>query len=197
MFNALVLVRNVKSKAEKLDFGEFRISLVGGRFEELREIFSSRDVNREDWVFEKSYTQRPPGPPGYLVGGIPDDIEETLLLLRLHKPGDISFIRQAIIPPNGNTLVQFPYRAMNDVNSYSSLPFEFDSDECKSWGPYADSIRKSQSWSSDWFATAKLFFLYGGAKPFNPTGMKWIEFWITPLRSNRRSFWSGTTLHAE
>jgi len=57
---------------------------------------------------------------------------------------------------------------MNDLNSYSTLRFEIESEECESWNAFADGIRKSQSWSSDWFATARRFFLSGGAKEFNP-----------------------------
>jgi hypothetical protein len=172
MFKAFVLVRNFKEGVEVLDLGEFRVSLVGRRFEELREVFSSVDVNYDDWVLEKSYTQLPLGPPGSPVGGIPNDIEDILLLLRLYKAGDISFIKQAIVQPSGNVLVQFPYRAMNDLNSYSVLRFEIGPGECESWKAFADAIRAGRSWSSDWFATAKRFFLSGGAKPFNP---KWDE----------------------
>jgi hypothetical protein len=172
MFKALILVRNLASSAEGLDFGEFTINLVGLQFKELRQVFSSVDVNQDDWVLEKSYTQFPLGPPGSPVGGIPNDIEDILLLLRLYKAGDISFIKQAIIPPSGNTLVQFPYRAMNDLNSYSPLRFEIESEECHPWKAFADGIRQSQSWSSDWFAAATRFFLCGGAKQFNP---KWDD----------------------
>lgn len=172
MFRALVLVRNLASGAERLDFGEFTISRIGLRFEEFRDIFSSRDVNRDDWIFEKSYTQLPPGPPGSPVGSIPNDIEDILLLLRLYKTGDLSFIKLAIIQPSGNRLVQFPYRAMNDLNSYSTLRFEVEPAECQLWKTFADGIRQSQSWSSDWFAAARRFFLCGGAKQFNP---KWDD----------------------
>jgi hypothetical protein len=172
MFKALVLVRNIEAGAESLDFGEFAINLVGLRFKEFREVFSSVDVNQDDWIFEKSYAQLPLGPPGSSVGNIPNDIEDTLLLLRLYKAGDISFIKQAIIPPNGNTLVQFPYRAMNDLNSYSPLRFNIESKECQAWKAFANGIRESQSWSSDWFAAARRFFLCGGAKQFNP---KWDD----------------------
>jgi hypothetical protein len=168
MFKALVLVRNLESRTEGLDFGEFRISLVGLRFKELRDVFSSVDVSQRDWIFEKSYAQSPLGPPGSPVGGIPNDIEDILLLLRLYKSGDLSFIRQAIILPTGNALVQFPYRAMNDLNSYSLLRFEVQSEECQLWGAFAEGVRASQSWSSDWFAAARRFFLSGGAKQFNP-----------------------------
>jgi hypothetical protein len=172
MFKALILVRNLGSDAEALDFGEFTIKSVGLRFSELREAFSSIDVNRDDWIFEKSYAKLPPGPLGSAVGGIPNNIEDTLLLLRLYRAGDISFIKQAIVPPSGISVVQLPYRAMNDLNSYSPLQFEIAPEECGAWSAFADDIRKSQSWSSDWFAAAKRFFLGGGAKPFNP---KWDE----------------------
>jgi hypothetical protein len=122
--------------------------------------------------FEKSYTPLPLGPPGSPVGGIPTDIEDILLLLRLYKAGDISFIKQAIILPGGNTFLQSPYRVMNDLNSYSPLRFEVESCECQPWNAFAEGIRASQSWSSDWFAVARRFFLYGGAKQFNP---KWDD----------------------
>ncbi len=172
MFKAFILVRNLESSVEGLDFGEFTINLVGARFEELREVFSSVDVYQDDWILEKSYTQMPLGLPGSPVGGIPNDIEDLLLLLRVYKDGDISFIKQAIVPPSGKTLVQFPYRAMNDLNSYSPLRFEVGPEECQAWKAFARGIRESQSWSSDWFAAARRFFLCGGAKQFNP---KWDD----------------------
>ncbi len=109
MFKALILVRNFESSVESLDFGEFTLRRIGLGFKELREVFSSIDVNLDDWLFEKSYSTLPLGPPGSPVGGIPNDVEDTLVLLRLYKPGDLSFVKQAIIPPGGNALVQFPY----------------------------------------------------------------------------------------
>jgi hypothetical protein len=172
MLKALVLVRNLKPAMKALDFGEFTISLVGLRYKELRGVLSSVDVNPDDWIFEKSYTQLPPGPPGSPVGGIPTDIEDALLLLRLYRPGDISFIKHAIILPSGKTLVQLSYRAMNDLNSYPFPPFDVEPEECQPWKAFADGIRESQSWSADWFAAARRFFLAGGAKQFNP---KWDD----------------------
>jgi len=46
MFKAFVLIRNLESTAKHLDFGEFTIDLVGLQFKELRELFSSLDVNQ-------------------------------------------------------------------------------------------------------------------------------------------------------
>jgi hypothetical protein len=168
MFQAYVLVRNLASRAKRLDFGEFTINFVGLRYQELREVFASVDVNQDDWIFEKSYQQLPPGPPGSPVGGIPTDVEDILLALRLSRPGDLSFIKQTIIPPSGNKQVQFPYRAINDLNSYSPLLFEITAEECEAAKTFIDGIRQSQSWRADWFAAARRFFVGGGARPFNP-----------------------------
>lgn len=172
MFKALVLVRNFQSTADRLDFDEFTIERVGLRFKELRDTLSSVDVNQDDWIFEKAYAVPPPGPPGSAVGNIPVDIEDILVLFRLYKVGDIAFVKQAIIQPSGNRVVQFPYRAMNDLNSYSAFQFELGPNECAPWNTFAKGIRASQSWQSEWFSIARKFFLYGGANEFNP---KWDD----------------------
>lgn len=172
MHKAVVLTRNLHSRTERLDFGAFTISRVGLRFDELRELLSSRDVFQNDWVFEKTYAELPPAPihsPAG-VGGIPNDIEDTLLLLRLYKVGDIAFVEQAIFLPNEDKpLVQYPYRAINDLNSNSPLVSEFEQEDCEPWTAFANGLRTSQSWGSDWFTVARRFFLYGAAKEFSPT----------------------------
>jgi hypothetical protein len=168
MFKALILVRNFESSSETLDFGEFTVERIGLGFTKLRKDLSSTDVNQDDWILEKLYSRLPPGAPGSPVGGIPIDIEDLLLLLRLFRPGDVSFIKQAIIPPSGNVLVQFPYRAMNDLNNYSLSRFEIEPEECRVGKVFADQLRQTQSWKSNWFTTARRFFLSGGAKEFNP-----------------------------
>ncbi|HLX46334.1 MAG TPA: hypothetical protein VKR43_22965 [Bryobacteraceae bacterium] len=164
MFKAFVLVRNLESRAGLLDFGEFKISRVGTRFEEFREVFSSFDVDNVDWIFEKSYLRLPSALPRSPVDGIPEDIEDILFLLRLYRVGDIAFIRPVIVLPSGSKSIQAPYRAMNDLNSYSKLTFKIESGDCEPWTIFADRIRASQSWSSDWFTAARRFFLSGGAK---------------------------------
>ena len=95
-----------------------------------------------------------------------------MLLLRLYQPGDISFVKLAIAFPDGTTQVHSPYRAMNDLNSYSSEHFEATAEECEAWRAFADGIGQSQSWGSAWFAAARRFFLSGGAKQWNP---KWDD----------------------
>jgi hypothetical protein len=62
---------------------------------------------------------------------------------------------------------------MNDLNSYSPSRFEIESDECGAWKVFADRLRKSSSWNSNWFKTARRFFLSGGAKEFNPSWDDW------------------------
>jgi hypothetical protein len=193
MFQAFVLVRNVKSPATSLDFGEFTIQRVGLRFRALGDVFSSGDVNQGDWIFEKSYEHLPSGPPGSAVGGIPNEIEDVLLLLRLYKPGDISFVKLAIVLPNGTTQVQSPYRAMNDLNSYSSKQFEATAEECVAWRAFADGIRQSQSWGSAWFAAARRFSYPAERSNGIRNGMTLTAFSITPppwkQRSCRKETW--------
>jgi hypothetical protein len=61
---------------------------------------------------------------------------------------------------------------MNNLNSNSALAFESRQDECQSWHVFANGIRKGQSWNAGWFAVARRFFLYDGAKEFSP---KWDD----------------------
>jgi len=125
MHRVLVLVRSLNSIAADLDFGEFGIKRVSHRFKEYRQALSSLDVNPDDWIFEKSYSHVPPNASGSAFV-IRKGVEDTLLLLRLYKIGDISFTRQVIFLPDGNPNVQEPYRAMNDLNSYSALQFDIE-----------------------------------------------------------------------
>lgn len=52
---AFVVVRNLGTRETRLDFGEFTVSVVGLRFKKFRELFSSVDVEPDDWILEKSY----------------------------------------------------------------------------------------------------------------------------------------------
>ncbi len=171
MYKALVLVRNIEEDSVELDTGEFRIERVGLRFKELREIFASLDVDPDHWIFEKSYTQLPPAQPGSKFdAAIQQDVEESLLLLRLYKPGDISFMKHVIMLPDSKPYAQVPSRVVNDLNSRSPLLFKIESHDGRSWKAFADRIRETRSWTSTWFGTARRFFLSGGAKQFNPEG---------------------------
>jgi len=169
-YRALVLVRNLMARADRIDMGEFVLTRVGLQFEALREKLSSKGVFHEDWLLEKTYNELPscPGLAPSGLGGIPNDIEDILFLLRLFKVGDVAFVRQAVVKPNGETLTQYPYRMMNSLNSNSVLTTEFGDDDPAQWPGFAASLRASQSWDAQWFFVARRFFLYGGAKEFNP-----------------------------
>jgi len=157
---ALVIIRNLESSAECLNFGDFTISLVGPRFAVLRQFFSSGDINDDDWIFEKSYGS---------IEEIPTDIEDILLLFRLYSVGDIAFIKLASKIQSVPAVTR-PNRVINDLNSlcHPALKFKFESEKCESWKVFAEGIRRCGSWSSEWFAAARRFFLAGGAKPFRP-----------------------------
>lgn len=122
---------------------------------------------------EKTYTQEPPL----------NDIEDALLLLPMYKPGEISFVRRATLAPGGNVRVHLPYRAMNDLNSYSHLEFGTDPDDCLLWTAFAARIRESRSWSSEWFAAARRFFLCGGAKQFKRDDVDRVLDYATALEA--------------
>jgi len=91
-----------------------------------------------------------------------------LLLLRLFKPHDISFVKLAVVLPSGQPIPQPPYRAINDLNIYPAKAYAIESEECEKWESFTARTRTSQSWNSDWFGVARRLFLSGGAKPFNP-----------------------------
>jgi hypothetical protein len=170
-YRALVLVRNLSSATDRLDFGEFVLTSIGHpQHLELRERLSSLDVFVGDWILEKTYSKLPPclgsAPSG--LGGIPNDIEDILFMLRLFKVGDVAFVRQAVIKPNGETLAQYPYRMMNALNGNSILTTELKDDDGKGWPAFADGLRTSQSWDAKWFSVSRRFFLYGSANGFNP-----------------------------
>ncbi len=170
MFKALVLVRNLESSAQRLDLDEFTLSRVGTSSRELRQLFYLPEISPDNWVFEKTYAAPPPGVPGSAVGGIPSDVEETLLLLRLNRVGEVSFSRLVVLLPSGVREYPSPSAAMNELNSNAFPRFAIDPMERESWMTFARSIRRSSSWLSAWFAVARRFFLVGSAKKFNPDG---------------------------
>ena len=175
MHQAFALVRNFSSPVDRLDFGYFSLSAVGpANINEVREIFSSKDVYNGDWVFGKAYAELPPGPAHSpaRVGGIPNDVEDMLFLLRLYKVGDVSFVKQCILTPDEKQLIQAPYRVINEGNADSIFTTDMKPEECGPFMDFANGLRKSQSWSAAWFLVARRFFLYGGAKEFSP---KWDE----------------------
>jgi hypothetical protein len=170
---AYALVKNLHSRrSNELRFREFSISKIRqgdwGRVREVQEIFPRARVNYGDWVFEKSYEQ--PSPVSGLeqdigFGRIPLEVEDTLLLFRLFRVGDIGFSHHSIREPDGKLYTQYPYRALSDVNTVSH--YEMERNDCAEWDAFASELPTYESWHSSWFKTARRFFLYGGAKEFN------------------------------
>jgi hypothetical protein len=182
-FTASVLVRNVQLfptyvanqfvttiRQEIVDFGEFTIREIDWRgLPDAQKLFPSDDACIGDYLLEKTYPTPPSVPhlSPHNVGGIPEDIEDVLLLLRLFRPGEVAFVKLAITKPDGNVVRQFPYRMINALNSYSD-PTELRETARDEWRSFADELRSSQSWPAPWFSVARRFFLYGGSKEFNP-----------------------------
>lgn len=181
MHTAYALVKNLSrapgepsaAKAE-LVFENFRIWNVpqfegpnGNRFQQASEIFPFARFNFGDWVYEKHYSSPPPGrgPAPSGLGSIPEETEDTLLLLRLFKCGDISFTEISVRDENGRLFSQYPYRTISDIPTV--FPYRLSQGECQQWDAFADQLRSRPGWNSSWFAVARRYFLYGGAKEFN------------------------------
>lgn len=181
MCTAYALVRNLirapgESNAARaeLRFQNFRIWNVpqfegtnGARFQEACQIFPRTRVSIGDWVYEKHYSSLPPapGPAPSGLGGIPEDTEDSLLLLRLFKSGDISFAQVSVRGANGSLYTQYPYRVISDIPTV--FPYGLRQGECPEWDVFADEVKSRPGWNSSWFMVARRYFLYGGAKQFN------------------------------
>jgi len=175
MYTAYVLVRNLEGAPGEptlspavLDFGDFKISSIPQSPRWLvgpREIFP--DARYGDWVYERSYASLPPapGPAPSGFGGIPEEIEDVLLLLRLFKAGDLSFVRVKIRGLDGQLCAQYPYRAISEIST--TFPYRMSQEECPKWNAFAQELRARPGWASPWFSVARRFFLYGGAKELN------------------------------
>jgi hypothetical protein len=177
MCTLYVLVRNLDADGE-LQFRDFRIREIrqGHRaaLDEVRRLLRTEDVNYGDWLIEREYAAVPAparqNPAG--VGRIPLDAEDMLLLLQLFKPGDLSFARLGILMPDGDCRIQSPYRVIGNLVDNSVFPYGMRQTECAEWDRFADELMQAPAWSAPWFVTARRFFLYGGAKEFNP---RWEE----------------------
>src|ERR1035441_6196216 len=147
MYTAYALVRNLSRAAgesnaarAELRFQNFRIWNVpqfegpnGERFQEACQIFPYARVSFGDWVYEKDYSSLPtaPGPAPSGFGGIPEDTEDSLLLLRLFKSGDISFAQVSVRDANRSLCSQHPYRVKSDIPSV--FPYKMSQGQCREW----------------------------------------------------------------
>jgi hypothetical protein len=172
VYTAYALVEFIDSKDSELRFRDFRIRRISstGDREDAQALFPGARIYGTEWLYERTYQDSEVAKGAYGFGRIPGDLENTLLLLRLFRPGDIIFTRHSIREPNGELSIQFPQRIAADITTTSF--FRFSQTECDSWDKFKSELTASQSWPSQWFATARRFFLYGGAKEFNP---EWNE----------------------
>ncbi len=165
MYTTFVLVKNLTSSSSEIKFSEFRMHEIQyGDTEALaraHKLFSVGIPLYGDWIYERSYHNSIDEMNKTL-----NDIEDTLFLLRLFKIGDLVFIRPCIKEQDGNLLRQLPYRIMSDIHAYQD--YNFDQSECNEFDKFAIEMISRKNWSSNWFQTARRFFLYGSSKEFNP-----------------------------
>lgn len=162
---AYALVRNLFSYDSELQFRNFRLwktdtpGLVRDAVAVLP--MGSRVQLHNDWIYERHYTDVPEN-----FGSVPFDVQDVLLLLRLFRIGEISFVRHSIKADNGTILQQFPQRTMTEKYSPQSNWYVFHKDDCAVFDHFADEIRQTPAWRSAWFETATRYFLFGSAKEF-------------------------------
>lgn len=165
MYIARSLLKNVDIAAqrEELQFREFR--LFQPESTDCLPEFSGLDWDDHDWFYERQYSSIPPAPDPGAYGRISYDFEDTMLLLRLFRAGDIAFSPLRILKPDGSVATQDPYRTATEITSTSWYPFA--DTECSVWDTFADAARASPAWSSAWFRVVRRFFLYGSSKELN------------------------------
>jgi hypothetical protein len=167
VYTAYALVKFIDSNDPELQFRDFRLRQLSSRgdLSDAMALFPGVRINGTEWLYERIYQDSEVARGVVGFGRIPGDIEDTLLLLRLFRPGDISFTRHSIRDPSGQLSFQFQQRIAADITTSSF--FQLSQAECESWDTFRSELTASQSWRSQWFATARRFFLYGGAKEFN------------------------------
>jgi hypothetical protein len=178
-----ILARNVESDAFKptagdafsplrLQFSNFSIELLDQgkrpRLEYARQFF--RCAMFGECLIEREFDAIPPAPDAYSgFGTLPNEAEDLLLLLRLFRPGDLSFVSLSMQKPGSQPSIQYPYRVISNlVSGFSARPFIFNRPDVMAWEAFAPLLKSAASWNATWFKVARRWFLYGGAKEFNP-----------------------------
>jgi len=169
MYRVSVLVKNLDSNSEELNFAKFKLKKIteddDDLFQKARNVLFPGKADKCDYIYERNYTAI----GSNLLSIIIKDIEDALFLLRLFKVGDLGFLSPCIHKPDGTLLRQFPYRIMTDICPF--IEYEIQDDECSKFDNFVSNImsqNNQQSWNSPWFQTARRFFLYGSSKEFNP-----------------------------
>jgi len=167
VYSAYALVKFIHSNDSELRFRDFRLRQLSsvGDIHDTMTLFPGVRIYGTEWLYERTYQDSEVGRGAVGFGRIPGDLEDTLFLLRLFRPGDILFTRHSIRDPSGHLSTQFPQRIGADIATTSF--YSFSQPECDSWDSFKSELIASQSWASQWFETARRFFLYGGAKEFN------------------------------
>jgi hypothetical protein len=174
---AYAFVQNFDSHSKLLQFENFRLCrIVQGDFRRLawaKGVFGDSRLGF-DWIYERIYGHVPRADPRTRIGfgdlpglgDIPFQIEDDLLLLRLYQPGDITFSHVAVRRPSGEYSRQDPYR----VTAYypSSHTYRMEQADCTKWDRFAFDLSTHPNWGSQWFKSARRFFLYGCSKQFSP-----------------------------
>lgn len=164
MINSYVLVKKFRSTSEELYFADFKLWKIGSSYDndlkEAQRLFTKAWPLYEDYVYEKTYADDEDGERAF------DDIEDTLLLMRLFKTGDLFFVSPCKEEENGGLASQLPYPVM--VYTHTTNLYKFEADECAKFDSFASEILSLPNWSSKWFKIARRFFLYGGGKACNP-----------------------------
>ncbi len=164
MMNSFVLIKNLRSNSEELSFDDFKFVNIRSSWDfdlkRAQHFFPKARPFYEDWIYVKGYENDESWEK------IPFDIEDTLLLFRLFKPGDLVFLQPCIENAEGELSCQLPYPVMADV--HSSHKYEFQLEECNNFDVFASEIKSLKNWTSVWFKTARRFFLYGGGKEYRP-----------------------------
>ncbi len=169
-----VLVRNVEADGETLTFSNFSLrELDPSNYQAAREFFPG--AMQREWLLERDYDAIPPLPPiaeGWPgpFGGIPFDVEDTLLLLRLYRPGDLVFagIHVQMYQAPAQSVAQYPHRAISPLVTTSTRPFQFAQADCTAWERFAEPLKSAPQWYSSWFRVVRRCLLYAGGKEFNP-----------------------------
>ena len=118
MYRIRSLVRHIESDEEELTFQEFRLWKVntpGLVRDAQRSLPGSPNQLASDWIYERHYDDVPDN-----FGSIPFDVLDTLFILRLFKPGEISFVRHTVQDEDGTIAQQWPQRTMTEMYAHYS-----------------------------------------------------------------------------
>lgn len=159
MVTSYVLIKKIRSTSEELSFTNFKLWKIGATsdndLEKAQRIFPKAWPSYEDYVYEKTYVDDNGRERA------PSEIEDTLLLMRLFKTGDLFFVSHCL-EEKDNLANQLPNPIM--VYTPTTNLYNIEAKECAKFNLFASDILSLPNWSSEWFKIARRFFLYGGGE---------------------------------